>query len=131
MLGHVLSLSGEAAIYESKYALKISFSYRPVPRIRNSLRLVPCLEYLTRYLSVAFLLFPFSLSLSLSLFCFLPISHLFHLFHLARESWFRCSRLLFQREMLVCLLVMCTLEESGTFVEENGTPLEIGNAEKR
>ena len=67
MLGHVLSLSGEAAIYESKYALKISFSYRPVPRIRNSLRLVPCLEYLTRYLSVAFLLFPFSLSLSLSL----------------------------------------------------------------
>lgn len=129
MLGHVLSLSGEAAIYESKYALKISFSYRSVPWIRNSLRLVPCLEYLTRYLFVAFLLFPFFLSLPL--FCFLPIFHLFHLFHLARETWFRCSRLFFQREMLVCLLVMRTLEKSGTFVEENGMPLEIGNAEKR
>lgn len=40
MPGHVLSLSGEAATYESKLALKISFSYRRAARIRNSLRLV-------------------------------------------------------------------------------------------
>lgn len=82
MLGHVLSLSGEAAIYESKYALKISFSYRPVPWIRNSLRLVPCLEYLTRYLSVAFLLFPFFLSLSFAFFQF----SIFSIFSILQEK---------------------------------------------
>ena len=68
MLGHVLSLGGEAATYESKCALKISSSYRPVPRIRNSLRPVYLVWNILHAVSSPFSYSSLPPSLSLSFF---------------------------------------------------------------
>lgn len=78
MPGHVLSLTGEAVAYESKCALKISFSSRDADK---EPRLVPrTKEYLTRHLSTLSYLGRFFLPLTFSLpfFLFFPSFLPFH-----------------------------------------------------
>lgn len=66
MPGHVLSLTGGAVAYESKCALKISFSSRDADK--ELARTSYGREYLTRHLSTYLISDGSSLSLSLSLF---------------------------------------------------------------